>query len=184
MKSKIFCILLIIILLLSYCNNYLVFPFKIKEPTIKQTNKLITADEYIKYDLNNQISTQINMGTPLNEIEIYLSMEQYEVFLGDGFCLLNPGSKYNPLTSSSFTKTREYVFSSLFTNGIRANDICSFYTELDLSKNIKVKEVDFIYATASPNFYDLLEPNFNCGFLGLQLNPYSPYSEWYSFIFN
>ncbi len=183
MKSKIIFILLIIIVLISYCNNYLVFPFKIKKPTIEQTNKLITADEYIKYDQNNQISINIYMGTPLKEIEIYLTMEQYEFFLGNGFCLSNPNSKYNPSTSTSYRKTGLTIFSSLYTNGSLSIENFKFYNELDLSKNLTVNNVDFIYASASPEYYDLVEPDFNCGYLGLQFNSTSIYFEWYSLIF-
>ena len=183
MKSTIIYILLIIILLLSYCNNYIVFPFKIKKPTIEHTNKLITADEYVKYDQNDQISINIYMGTPPKELEVYLTMEEYVFFLGNGFCLSNPNSKYNSSTSTSYQKSTTSVFSPLYTNGNISTETFNFYNDSDLSKNFSVEKVDFIYTIASPVYYDLIEPDFNCGFFGLQLNPTSMYFELYSLVF-
>jgi hypothetical protein len=184
MKSKIFYFPLILLSLLYYCSNYLVFPIKIKKPKIEATNKLITAYEYIKYSQNNQISTSIYMGTPLKEVEIYLTMDQYDFLLGKGFCLSNPNSKYDPLTSTSYTKSGATMTSPLYNNGSISEDNCNFYTELDLSKNKSVNKIEFIYGIASTDFYDLLEPESNCGFLGLQLNSSSTYFEWSSFIYN
>jgi hypothetical protein len=75
------------------------------------------------------------MGTPLKEVEIYLTMDQYDFLLGKGFCLSNPNSKYDPLTSTSYTKSGATMTSSLYNNGSISEDNCNFYTELDLSKN-------------------------------------------------
>ena len=173
----------IMILLFCYCNSYLVFPFKIKNPTIKLNNNLITASEYIKYINYNQISTNIYIGTPAKEIEIYLTMDHYDFVLGKGYCLSNPNSQYDPSTSTSYIRTSTSFTSPLYTNGSLSKDNFIFYNQLDLSKSISVNEVEFTYAIASPDFYDLIEPESNCGYLGLQLNSASIYFEWYSLIY-
>ena len=82
---------LIITLSISFCNNYIVFPIKIKN----EFNQIIDSGyNYINFIKNNQIATYIFMGTPPKKIEIYLSSERLDFIIGEGFCQLNPDSEY------------------------------------------------------------------------------------------
>ena len=123
-------------ILISFCNSYLIIPFKIKKPTIKTKSNLINASKYLEYIKNSQLTTNIYMGTPEKEIEIYLTMETYDFFLGKGFCLQNPNSPYNPSFSSTY-KNEAYItiFSPLFSNGTQSKDNFIFYNNLSLTQN-------------------------------------------------
>ena len=174
----------ILISIISYCKNYLVIPFTIKIPKLKTNNNLINASEYLKYSENNQIALNIYMGTPKKEIEIYLTMEKYEIILGKGFCLQNTNSLYDPILSSTYEKTPTNFFSPLYTNGSLSKDSFLFYNNLNFSQNISIEEIEFIYGIASPDFFDNIYPDSCCGYLGLQFTSGSPYFEWDSLIYH
>ena len=70
-----------------------------------------SASSYIEYINNNQISTNIFIGTPPKKIEIYLTSERLDFILGKGFCLTNPDSDYNSSLSTSFQKSNVRHFS-------------------------------------------------------------------------
>ena len=76
MKKKItFLPCILLLLLLSFCNDYLIFPFKIKNPILELNNNKIQASVYLKYIKYNQLATKLYVGTPIKETEIYLTMQ-------------------------------------------------------------------------------------------------------------
>lgn len=119
MNSKLICknlfncqICLIIIITISFSYNYLVFPITIKNKLNQIYEENInSASSYIEYINNNQISTNIFIGTPPKKIEIYLTSERLDFILGKGFCLTNPDSDYNSSLSTSFQKSKVRHFS-------------------------------------------------------------------------
>ena len=183
MKKKItFLPCILLLLLLSFCNDYLIFPFKIKNPILELNNNKIQASVYLKYIKYNQLATKLYVGTPIKETEIYLTMQQYDFILGKNFCLNNSNSQYNPFSSNSYSKTQMTVTSPLFTNGSSSTESFIFYNNLNLTNNKTINEVQFIYGVASSDFFDLIEPDSYCGYLGLQLCD-SEYFEWDSLIY-
>lgn len=173
-----------LILLLSFSNEYLVFPFKIKNPSIDFKNKQMTADDYIKYNKNNLLAAKVYIGTPPKEMEVYLTMQQFDFYLGKGFCLKNSNSQYNPFSSTSYSKTQTKFISPLFSNGTGSEETFTFYNNLNLTKNSTLNQIEFIYGVASTDFFDLIEPDVNCGYLGLQLSSGSTNFEWNSLIYD
>ena len=103
----------LIISFVSIGNNYIIFPFIIKNLSI-ENNNIMTASSYLKYIQNNILSTNIYVGTPQKKLELYLTMDQYFFTLAKGFCLPNSISNYEPIESNSYEKTTTNVFSSLF----------------------------------------------------------------------
>ena len=173
----------ILISIIVSCNNYLVFPFTIKNPILKGSNNIINASEYIKYTKNNQIAINVYMGTPKKEIEIYLTMEQYDFIVGKGFCVQNPNSLYEQTFSSTYKKIPSTFFSPLYTNGSLSKESFLFYNNLNFTQNITIEEIEFIYAIASPYFYDNINSDSCCGYLGLQFSSGYEYFELNSLIY-
>ena len=173
----------LIITFLSFCSNLITIPFIIKNPYFKGNDNLITASQYLKYMKNNLIGTKIYMGTPPKEIEAYLTMEQYDFFLGKGFCLSNSNSQYNSSLSTSYQKTMVSFFSPIINNGSFSKENFFFYNELDFSQNKSINDLEFIYGIASPDFFDMIDPELNCGYIGLQMSSGSEYFESNSLIY-
>ena len=134
----------ILAILIYSCNNYLIIPFTIKNQTIKTQNNLINASEYLEYIKNSLIATKIYMGTPEKEIEIYLTMETYNFFLGKGFCLKDSNSLYDPSSSSTYKKDQHTtIHSSFFINGSECKDNFIFYNNLNMTQNNSVEQNNF-----------------------------------------
>ena len=56
---------IIIILSISFCNNYIVFPIKVKN----KFNQIIdSGSDYVNFIKNNQVATYIFMGTPQKKL--------------------------------------------------------------------------------------------------------------------
>ena len=175
---------ILLTILISFCNNYLIIPFIIKNPTIKMKNNLITASEYLEYIKNNLITTRIYVGTPEKEIEIYLTMETYDFFLGKGFCLQNPNSPYYPSLSSTYKNDEHIItYSSLFYNGSQSQDSFIFYNDLNLTLNNSIDQIEFRYGIASDEIFDIIYRDIICGYLGLQFTYSSDYLEYHSLIY-
>jgi len=174
---------LMIISKFSFCNNYLILPFSIKNQIFQSNSNLIKASDYLKYIKSNLISTRIYSGTPPKELEVYLSMEIYEILIGKGFCLPNSNSQYSPFSSSSYENSRMTYFAPIITNGSFISDSFMFYNDINYTKNISVNKLDFIYANASTDFFELFDLDQNCGYIGLQLSSGSEYFESNSIIY-
>jgi len=173
----------LIISFVSIGNNYIIFPFIIKNLSI-ENNNIMTASSYLKYIQNNILSTNIYVGTPQKKLELYLTMDQYFFTLAKGFCLPNSISNYEPIESNSYEKTTTTVFSSLFTNGTLSRENFTFYNNSNFLENILVNKLEFICGIASSDIFDITNPDNICGYLGLQPSSGSLYIESYSLIYD
>lgn len=174
----------IMTLLISLCNNYLIIPFTIKNPTIKMKNNLIDASEYLEYIKKSLIATKIYTGTPEKETEIYLTMETYDFFLGKGFCLQNSNSLYYPSSSSTYKKDQYVTISSpFFSNGSKCEDNFTFYNNLNLTKNNSIDQINFLYGIASNELFNIIYPDLICGYFGLQFTLSTDLLEYHSIIY-
>ena len=187
MKADIFLIskafIILLIMLFSFCYNYLVLPFSIKNPILKSNNNLITASEYLQYIKNSLIATKFYIGTPEKEIEIYLTMDRYDFILGEGFCIKNSNSYYNPSFSSTFEKDAMTVFGPLYTNATMSKDNFLFFNTINLTQNNTIDKINFIYGKASSNIFEINDPNTCCGYFGLQSTLGIDYFEYHSLIY-
>ena len=176
-------IYIIIIISISLCNNYIVFPIKIKNE-LKQINENInTASSYIDYIKNNQLATYFFIGEPPTVIEIYLTLERLDFLLGEGFCISNSNSNYNYSLSTSFKKSKSSFFSPTYINGFLSNENILLYNNLNLSSNISFKNMNFISCNPSKDIFDVIDEKSICGYIGLQISSSSEYFEWNSIIF-
>ena len=171
---------IIIILSISFCNNYIVFPIKVKN----KFNQIIdSGSDYVNFIKNNQVATYIFMGTPQKKIEIYLTSERLDFIFGEGFCLLNPDSEYNLTLSSSFIGSKVRRSSPSFINGFLSNENIILYNNLNLSSNVSFKNINLINCNPSKDIFDTFNNNFFCGYIGLQISSSSEYFEWDSIIY-
>ena len=170
---------LIITLSISFCNNYIIFPIKIKN----EFNQIIgSCSNYINYIKNNQIATYIFMGTPPKKIEIYLTSERLDFIIGEGFCLFNSDSDYNSSLSSSFIKSNVRRSSPIFIDGFFSNENIFLYNNLNLSSNVSFNNINLINCNPSKEIFEIFNNNSFCGYIGLQISSSSEYFEWNSII--
>ena len=171
---------IIIILSISFCNNYIVFPIKVKN----KFNQIIdSGSDYVNFIKNNQVATYIFMGTPQKKIEIYLTSERLDFIFGEGFCLLNPDSEYNLTLSSSFIGSKVRRSSPSFINGFLSNENIILYNNLSLSSNVSFKNINLINCKPSKDIFYIFNNNSFCSYIGLQISSSSEYFEWDSIIY-
>ena len=168
---------------ISFCNNYIVFPIKIKNEEKLINVNIDSASEYIEFINNNKVAINILIGTPQKIIEIYLTSERMDFILGEGFCSLNPNSNYNTSLSTSFKNTKVGYTSPSFINGFLSNENITLYSDLNLSKTVSFQNFDFINCNPSPVIFDIIDRNNFCGYLGLQISSSNEYFEWNSIIY-
>ena len=191
MKSKliskylyIWQICFIIIISIPFCNNYIIFPIKIKNKLNQVSDENIySPSRFIDLIKNNQVSTNFNIGTPPKKIEIYLTSERLDFILGEGFCDTNPDSDYNSSLSTSFEKSQLRHFSPAFINGFISNENIILYNNFSLSTNISYPNICFINCNPSTELFDVINNNSICGYIGLQVSSSSEYFEWTSVIY-
>ena len=181
-KTKICLYYFILFTSISYCNNFIIFPLNIKNQ-LNQINKEInSASSYIQFIRNNLVSTNILMGNPLKKLEAYLTSDRYDFILGEGFCSLNYDSDYNCSLSSTFEPTKSIFFSPIFINGRLSKDNIILYTDINLSQNITFPDATFIKCNPSPDYFDNINNDSFCGYIGLQISSNSDYFEWNNLI--
>ena len=168
---------------ISFCNNYIVFPIKIKNGEKLINDNIDSASEYIEFINNNKVATDILIGMPQKTIEIYLTSERMDFILGEGFCTLNHNSNYNTSLSTSYKNTKVGFTSPSFINGFLSNENITLYTDLNISKIISFQNFNFIKCNPSPEIFDIINRNYFCGYLGLQISSSNDYFEWNSIIY-
>ena len=173
----------ILIISISFCNNYVVFPIKIKNELKQINNNINSAKDYKDYINNNKISANIFMGTPPKKIEIYLTSERVDFILGEGFCTLNQESNYNSSLSTSFVKSKLGFTSPIFINGYLSNENIIIYTNLNCSKNFSFQNLNIISCNPSPDIFDIVNKKSFCGYMGVQISSSSDYFEWNSIFY-
>ena len=173
----------ILIISISFCNNFVVFPIKIKNDLKQIDDNINTAKDYKDYINNNKISVYIPMGTPSKKIEIYLTSERVDFIFGEGFCTLNGESDYNTSLSETFIKSKISFSSPIYTNGFLCNENIVLYTNFNFSKNISFQNLDFIKCNPSPDIFDIVNNNSFCGYMGMQISSSSDYFEWHSIFY-
>ena len=190
MKTKYFDIKLfnckicfILIISISFCNNYVVFSIKIKNELKQINDNINSAKDYKDYINNNKISANIFMGTPSKKIEIYLTSERVDFIIGKGFCTLNQESDYNSSLSSSFVKSKVGYTSPIFINGYLSNENIILNTNFNFSNNISFQNLNIISCNPSPDIFEIVNKNSFCGYMGVQISSSSDYFEWNSIFY-
>ena len=169
--------LLIIHLLIQSSNNYIIFPFKTTTiPFKERQNATIKSIENFLSQINiNQLYTTISFGNPPKSIDFYLSMQQSVFSILSNNCLKGSESSYDPKLSSKFNNQSSYHISfGKISKACLANDECTFYNDLKLSKNYSFDAFLFLLGNnSSPENEDFIDSNRLCGTVGLMRYSYN-----------
>ena len=165
-------IILISICFLQLSYGYLVIPFHYLNDR-KNANydfNDITGKEFLELTTNKLVST-ISIGSPLKQMEIYLTMDYNLFFIGKGYCEKNSISFYEPAESSTFKNDQFYVYPfDDLRNMTVGNDSCTLFSDYNLGSNTTLKEVNLLYGTKINLLNDIYYKDKVCGVFGLRFH--------------
>lgn len=171
-NKKISISFLIIIFLVKISNNYIVLPFKITNIPFQETNDSIIENFLSQININ-QLYTTISFGNPPKNIDFYLSMEQLVFSVLSNNCIKGSESSYDPTLSSTFQNQTLYNISAgHIRKACLATEKCSFYNDLNLSKNSSFDTFLFLLGNnSSPK--NTIDSDRLCGTIGLMRYSYN-----------
>ena len=111
--------LILIIISLKIILSQITFPF-----TIKTNENINDPKEYIKIYQNNNITIELNLGTPYQKLPIYLKLQKYPFSISSSKTIL-PIEKFNESNSTSLeilSKEENYEYED-FKRGKKVKDI-------------------------------------------------------------
>ena len=109
------------------------------------------------------------MSLGSNTIELYLSINYFNFFLGNGLCRNNSLSTYKPFNSKFFKNLIENIERVGYIKNVNyCLDECSLYNDINLDKNITLKNLSFLYGLSSFS-KKIINLNQICGYIGLQI---------------
>ena len=169
--------ILIILTLINNANNYIILPFKSNNIEISFNDDAFDKVKDFLSEMNkNQLFTLIPFGNPQKYIEFYFTMEKTIYSVLSNFCPEGTFSSYSPHFSKTFKNLSKEAFSfDTITDGFRAEDNCSFYTDFNLTESKIIDSFEFIIGNNSSPGYKNMEPDKFCGSLGLVKNPNEHY---------
>ena len=156
-KNILYCLLLIILSIIDYSNqNKIVFPFKTEKGSNPSSN-------YIDALSQNKIYIEAELGSPIQKINLYLTMETNYLIIANSSIDI---TFYNSKRSSSYkniSELTEFHF-ELFTKGYYAKDSFLFKSSLENNDKQNFNNIEFIHALEYSNSIPSLS-----GYFGLQL---------------
>ena len=166
-------IILIYIYLLCFSFEYIVIPFHYNnnDRTNKEYNlDQITGKDFLELTTSTLVS-RISVGTPRKTLELYLTMDYNQFFIGKGYCDKNSISDYEPFDSSTFKNESyfPYPFDDL-RNMTEGNDTCSLYSNYDLKTNVTLEGFNLLYGSKINILNDIYYQDKVCGIMGFQLH--------------
>jgi hypothetical protein len=176
---------LIIICLLYFSFEYIVIPFHYSNERANKEYNLdqITGKEFLELTTNKLVS-RISVGTPLKTLELYLTMDYNQFFIGKGYCGKNSISDYEPFDSSTFKNESyfPYPFDDL-RNMTEGNDTCTLYSNYELNTNLTLNGFNLLYGSKVNILNDIIYEDKVCGIMGFQLHQMqdSYYSKFSSY---
>ena len=160
--------------IINKCLNYVVYPLK----TIDQ---LDTIDKFLSMD---STYTTLEIGTPPQKVNFYLTLNHYKMFITNTQCKSN--NLFNIEDSKSFNMIGEvYQYEekekekSTNVNVIVVLDTIYFYDNINLSKKLKIEEFPLYFSFDSSK-----EKQKVCGDIGLsviQLEKYDKVPEEFEY---
>lgn len=160
-----FNIISIFLLLLNYSNNYIVVPFN--------SDKLKREKDYQgENDINfffekDKFFTLMPLGN--DYLELILSLDYYNFYIGKGLCRNNSLSTYNPSNSKSFKNLSDYIHRvGNIQNASYSMDKCLLFKDIQLYENITFDNLPFLYGT-NPFFKEIIDIDKICGIIGLRI---------------
>ena len=174
--------------LLQISYGYIVLPFHYYNDRTKKNNYIldnISGKDFLELTTTKLVS-RIVIGSPLKELELYITMDYNLFFIGKGYCESNSISFYEPLESKSFKNNSFYTYPfDDLRNMTIGNDTCSLFDNYYLKSNKTLDNIRLMYGSKINILNDIYDKNKVCGIMGLKLHEmsdsyYSPF-KIYSF---
>ena len=157
MNIEILFLLILISLLISISPKKIVFPFTTKSYTFNPDNEF-------KYIFKNEIFTTIEVGTPPQKVELYLTTRT------PFFIIKKNDTKKNYYKNESSTTYKYYDNSSIYylndevvKRGVQSSEKIYLKNSFNAQETIPVNDLDFIYSTKTEK-----DSKKHMGVLGLQ----------------
>ena len=123
--------LYILFYLTNKCLNYVVYP-------LKTTDQLDTIDKYLSFD---STYTTLEVGTPPQKVNFYLTLNHYKMFITNIQCKSN--NLFNLEKSKTFKilgELNQYEEKDTNKNIIVVIDTIYFYNNINLSEKLKMED--------------------------------------------
>lgn len=176
----------IYIYLFIYSHGYIVLPFHFYNNRKKAyTLDNISGKDFLELTTNKLVST-ISIGSPLRELELYITMDYNLFFIGRGYCESNAISFYEPFDSTTFKNNSFYTYPfDDLRNMTIGNDSCSLYENYNLKSNKTLENVHLMFGSKINILNDVYDKNKVCGIMGLQYydNSESYYKQFIPYSF-
>ena len=158
--------LVLFLIQITIISSYITIPFTYSKFNLKDIPNInsISGKELNKY-LKTKLQTSISIGTPFKSLISYISMDSFSFYLNKYSCDEEIFSFYEPKNSNSYSNSTftNYAFRDL-RNVTIAQDVYSFYNNLNLTNNISIKDFQFLYGEK----FNGNEKNSDiCGIIGL-----------------
>ena len=145
-RNNIFTLFFVIILLIiPNSNNYIILPFRTTNIPFQESNNISIIENFLAKINTNQLYTTLSFGNPAKNIDFYISMEQLSFSILSNNCLKGSDSSYNPSLSNTFKNETAYNYNfGSISKACLAKDVCTFYNDFHLSKNITLDSIKFL----------------------------------------
>ena len=115
-------------------------------------------------------------------LELYLTNDFYNFFIGNGLCRNNSLSTYEISNSKFFKNLTNYIYQiSYIRNASYSSDKFLFFKDLNLNENISISNLNFLYGNNTFK-KDVFNKEKICGYLGLRTESSSEPHKDYNFI--
>ena len=178
----------ILLYLLKFSYEFIVLPFHYYNDRTKKKDYIldnISGKEFLELTTNKLVSS-ILIGSPLKELELYITMDYNLFFIGKGYCESNSVSFYEPLESKSFKNNSFYTYPfDDLRNMTIGNDTCSIFDNYYLNSNKTLDNIRLMYGSKINILNDIYDKNKVCGIMGLKLHEMSEsyYSQFQTYSF-
>ena len=177
---------LTILYLVKFSYGFIILPFHYYNDRKKSyVLDNISGKDFLELTTNKLVST-ISIGSPLKELELYITMDYNLFFIGKGYCESNSISFYEPLESKSFKNDSFYFYPfDDLRNMTIGNDTCSLFDNYYLNSNKTLNNVHLMYGSKINILNDIYDKNKVCGIMGLKLHEMSEsyYSKFKTYSF-
>ena len=184
-KNNIFTMFFVIILLIiPNSNNYIILPFRTTNIPFQESNNISIIENFLTKINTNQLYTTLSFGNPAKNIDFYISMEQLSFSILSNNCLKGSDSSYNPSLSNTFKNETAYNYNfGSISKACLATDICTFYNDFHLSKNITLDSIKFLSGNNSSPINENIDSERLCGTIGLMRYSHNTFLTMNNFIY-
>ena len=164
--------ILILINFIEIAFGFIVIPFHFYNDRTNNNYYLndISGKDFLELTTNKLVST-VSVGTPLKELDFYITMDYKPFFIGKGYCEKNTFSTYIPESSTSFSNNSfySYPFDDL-RNMTEGKDKCTFFNSYNLDRNTSLNNVQLLYGTMVNISNNIYYKDRICGIMGFKLH--------------